>query len=615
MFEPKMDGEEGFQLVPTAFNVEASRKALAEMVIIDELPFRFVEGYGFQRYATTLQPKLRIRDIPSRQTIARDVISIYGIEREKLRGALKGRRVCLTTDTWTSIENLCYMSLTSHFIDDDWKLHKRILNFCQVDDHKGETIGRKIELCLREWGINGIFTLTVDNASSNGATIKFLENVTKDWEGTVLEHEFLHMRCCAHILNLIVGDGMREIDASIAKVREAVRYVKSSPNRNQTFVGFVERLGIESKSLLCLDVPTRWNSTYLMLETAQKFEKVFIRMDFEDDSYSSYFMNKENSGGMGSPSSIDFQNCRIFVGFLKLFYNATKKFSGSLYVTANTFFDEMFVIQENISNLSKSQNHLLKNMATKMESKFDKYWGKGDKMNNLLYVAVILDPRKKLRFLKFCFSEIYGNEVADVMVELVRGALVKLYDFYSRVDSSNVQVASERERTHIEGESIGCSDPYVMVNSRFERFLEAEQSIGCSNEIDKYLAKNCESRRGDVKFEILGWWKANSDRYQVLSKLARDVLAVPVSTVASESAFSTGGRILDPFRSSLSPLMVQNLVCAQDWLQALVPISFRKSKDEIEVLEDEFHDLVIRQAARGGGSSSSSKGISINIDD
>ena len=101
------------------------------------MSFRFVEGYGFRRYATTLQPKLRIRDIPSHQTVARDVIGIYGVEREKLRGALKGRRVCFTTDTWTSIQNLCYMSLTCHFIDDDWKLHKRILNFCQVEDHKG----------------------------------------------------------------------------------------------------------------------------------------------------------------------------------------------------------------------------------------------------------------------------------------------------------------------------------------------------------------------------------------------------------------------------------------------------------------------------------------------
>ena len=94
-----------------------------------------------------------------------------------------------------------------------------------------------------------------------------------------------------------------------------------------------------------------------------------------------------------------------------------------------------------------------------------------------------------------------------------------------------------------------------------------------------------------MKFEILGWWKANSNRYQVLSKLARDVLAVPVSTIASELVFSIRGRILDPFRSSLSPLMVQNLVCAQDWLQALVPISFHKSKNKVGVLEDEFHDL------------------------
>ena len=78
----------------------------------------------------------------------------------------------------------------------------------------------------------------------------------------------------------------------------------------------------------------------------------------------------------------------------------------------------------------------------------------------------------------------------------VRWGCYKLYDFYSRVDSSNVQVPSGSERTHIKGESIGCSDPYVMVNSRFNRFLEAEQSIGCSNEIDKYLAENCESRRG-----------------------------------------------------------------------------------------------------------------------
>ena len=120
-------------------------------------------------------------------------------------------------------------------------------------------------------------------------------------------------------------------------------------------------------------------------------------------------------------------------------------------------------------------------------------------------MVVVLDPRKKMRFLKFSFSEIYGDEVADEMIDLVRGTLVKLHDYYFCVDSPNVQVPSGRERTHIEGDSVGCTNPYVMVNSRHECFLEAEQSIGYSNEIEKYMTENCEGRR-DAKFEILGQW-------------------------------------------------------------------------------------------------------------
>ena len=321
------------------------------------------------------------------------------------------------------------MCLTCHFIDDAWKLYKRILNFCQIEDHKGETIGRNIEMFLREWGIDGIFTLTVDNASSNLTTIKLLQRVTKDWNETILGNEFMQMRSCAHILNLIVGEGLKKIDASVAKVREAMRYVKSSPNKNQTCRNFMERLGMESNNLLCLDVPIRWNSTYLMLETAENFEKVFFRMDFEDDGYSSYFRTKEDSGGLGSPCMSDFQNCRAFVILLRLFYNATKKFSDSLYVTSNAFYNEIFVIQESISNLVKSQNTLLKNTSTNMQTKFEKYWGEGEKINLLLYVVVVLDPQKKLKFLKFSFSEIYGNAVAEVMVDKVKDLLYKLYNF------------------------------------------------------------------------------------------------------------------------------------------------------------------------------------------
>ena len=68
--------------------------------------------------------------------------------------------------------------------------------------------------------------------------------------------------------------------------------------------------------------------------------------------------------------------------------------------------------------------------------------------------------------------------------------------------------------------------------------------------------------------------------------MAQDLLAIPVSTVASESAFSTGGRILDSFWSSLSPRMVEAIICARDWLQkGHRNINLEKSLEELEKIE------------------------------
>ena len=89
--------------------------------------------------------------------------------------------------------------------------------------------------------------------------------------------------------------------------------------------------------------------------------------------------------------------------------------------------------------------------------------GNGDKINYHLYVTVVLNPKKKMRFLKFSFAEIYGDKMANEMNNLVRGTLDKLYDYYSYVNLPNVQVLSGSKTTYIEGDAIGCTNPYAMV--------------------------------------------------------------------------------------------------------------------------------------------------------
>jgi hypothetical protein len=182
VLEPKkVGGESEDRSVGTlkiiGYDYDECRQALVKMVIIDELPFNFVEGKGFRLFSRTVQPRF---DIPSRFTIVRDCLKLDVEEKERLKRAFKGQRLCLTTDTWTSIQNINYMCLTAHWIDNEWNFHKRILNFYQVFNNMGETIGQVIENCLLDWGIDKLLTVTVDNASSNSVTISYLKNVIKD---------------------------------------------------------------------------------------------------------------------------------------------------------------------------------------------------------------------------------------------------------------------------------------------------------------------------------------------------------------------------------------------------------------------------------------------------
>ena len=109
---------------------------------------------------------------------------------------------------------------------------------------------------------------------------------------------------------------------------------------------------------------------------------------------------------------------------------------------------------------------------------------------------------------------------------------------------------------------------------------------GDKNDIKRYLAESCEDVFSE-NFDILGWWRINSNKYKVLSRIAKDVLAVPMSTVASESAFSTSGRILDPFRSSLTAKTVEALICSKSWLSSNHDsVVCREFMDEVETLKD-----------------------------
>lgn len=552
----------------TRFNLQLCRRALAMFVIVDEQPFSVVEGEGFKFLCKQLQPQFTV---PSRYTVARDCFKMYVEEKNRLKSFFRSEcnRVALTTDCWTSVQNLNYIVLTAHFIDNEWKYQKRIISFSIIPNHKGETIGKKIEEVLREWGLRKLSTITVDNASSNDVAVGYIKRRMANFNGVVMDGNFLHMRCCAHILNLIVNEGIKENDSSIVSVRTAVRFVRSSPQRLAKFKELAECSKIECKKLLSLDVPTRWNSTYLMLDVAEKYESVFEKLEFEDSSYVAFF------GKICPPTFKDWENVRAFVTFLKIFYVATQVFSSSLHVNIHTAFHQLFDIHEEIRKSVMNLNTVLGSMSMEMKVKYDKYWGCFVTVNPLLYFGVVLDPRYKLKYLTWSFQTMYGS---DGGVTIIKNRLFELYNWYK---SEHEEGNTSAQPSHGSNEGVSGAKAFVLAETAsqlartnaFLQHLREQDELDKKNELETYFSEA--NVIGDDKFDILVWWKNNSSRFPILSILVKDVLATPVSTVASESAFSTGSRVLDVFRSSLNPEMAEALVCAQNWFRS----SMNQQKD------------------------------------
>lgn len=110
-------------------------------------------------------------------------------------------------------------------------------------------------------------TVTVDKPSFNNVTLGLLKGYLVDVKKMIFRGECLHVRHATHFLNLIMSNGLKDVNQSVTWVRTVVRFVRSSLSIKKFKVA-IEVACITCKKDISLDVSTRWNSTFLMLKVA-----------------------------------------------------------------------------------------------------------------------------------------------------------------------------------------------------------------------------------------------------------------------------------------------------------------------------------------------------------
>ena len=574
------------------------------MIMVHELPFSFVEYEVFNLLMKTATPHYQSA---SRATIRKDCFAAYEVEKKKVSTLLKStNKVSVITDIWKSTnQKVSYMVVTSHFIDSNWKLQKHVLNFCDIPPpHSGVAICDALSKCLVDWEIEDkVWTVAVDNASYNDVAVRMLKDNLSYKNQLPLSGKLFHVRCCAHILNLLVQDGLSEIGEIIKNVRESIKYVIQLESRLNIFGDIVKQLKLPSKQLI-LDCCTRWNATYFMLSSALEFKDVFPRYAQRDLSYMflpseedwmkvvevCYFLEEFNEvtkiiSGITYlfyfTNILSFFHFFIYMLFKFINYNLIMSYIslvGSEYPTSNLFLPELYNVKKLLDEKYYAENGFMHSMVRKIKDKFNKYWGD---CNLLISCAAVLDPRNKMQLVDWCFPYIYSEADKIEHVTTIRETLRMLYRDYVEAHRAKggekegqAEIQKESSNVGVKGKTRGRAELYTYIRN-VESSIEQVKS-----ELDVYLEEGVYICDDDSNFDVLEWWKMNALKFKVLSKMACDFLSIPIMTVASESAFSAGGRVIDPYRSSLGANTIQVLLCGEDWLRAYYGIK-RKKKGNI----------------------------------
>ncbi|XP_059431592.1 zinc finger BED domain-containing protein RICESLEEPER 1-like [Corylus avellana] len=275
--------------------------------------------------------------------------------------------------------------------------------------------------------------------------------------------------------------------------------------------------------MVCLYVKTRWNSTYLMLCNADKYEKAFELLGEEDYQFV-------------VPSIIDWENDRAFVKFLKTFYDAMLKFLGSNCVTSNSYFIQLCIIQHTLNDGCLSCDPIMRSVSLSMKEKYTKYWGdieNNTNINFLMFVAFVQELLSKVRALTYWLIKCHGPKRAEAIVKIVKSLIKRLMDQYNKFNAGESSTIQANVGSSSGNLNVGCDvleDSNYQFRKMFSQHIEEEDDLACRSEMDR-------------------------------------------------------GHVLDCFRSSLSLLTIEALICTHNWIKNSL------SDAELEEFLTEFDEL------------------------
>lgn len=494
---------------------ESVIKHLLYFICNDHRPFYIINGKGFRQLIKMLAPHIKL---PSVDTLKQRLDDLYDVTLEKYKCKLKNADYyALTFDIWSEMRSTrSFLGVTIHYLENG-KINSKILTTEPLNTrHTAENISEHLEQIIDRFDLSkqNIVAAVTDRGANVVAAVNMFLDPSK------------HIPCFAHTINRIVEKVLEDdqLSALVKKVRDIVKFFKNSVIQSDMLRA---KQGNKNHKLI-LDVKTRWNSTYYMLERYVQLRSILFDILFE------------NTHAPALPTATENSVIQKIILILKPFEYVTKDLCGENYVTISKVIPTVNCLRQEISSIKSTGEECtliarLKELAIK---EINNRVGLVE-CNNLMAVSTVLDPR---------FKNLHFTDP---------NACARAISFIRRNVNASDDLSPQRSSSDPEPDDTYdfWSTHKKLVREKQIRRLEGER-----DETSLYLANPISSLRSNP-FEQ---WEEMKSVFPRLYALAKKFLIVPATSVPSERLFSVAGATASETRNRLTGARLNKLLFMSD---------------------------------------------------
>ncbi|KFW87933.1 zinc finger BED domain-containing protein 4 [Phalacrocorax aristotelis] len=480
---------------------------VAEMIALDLQPYSFVDNIGFNRLLEYLQPQY---SLPSPSYFSRTAIpDMYDNVKQIIISHLKEAEsgvIHFTSGIWMSNQTREYLTLTAHWVTFESSFRPQcedyhcsaLLNVSQIDcDYNGISIQKQLEYWWETW------------ITSIGLQIGITVTDNQSIEKTLNEGDHSSVQCFSHTVNVIVNEAIksqRMVQNLLSIARKICERVHRSAKAKEKLAELQKEYELPQHQLI-QDVPSKWNTSFHMLERLIEQKRAIDEMSIECS-----FRELISCDQWEVMQSV----CHA----LKPFEAASREMSTHM-STLSQVIPMIHILNRKIEMLFEETmgiDTMLKSLKEAMVSRLS------STLHDPRYIfATLLDPRYKTSL----FTE---EEAEQYKQDLIRE--LEIMSSTSDDDkpvSNGCDIGSPSTNSYGEDNLWSLMGDMKKTKDLKERAKLPEEMVLSYLE-EEVLEHNCDP---------LTYWNFKKSSWPVLSKLAVRFLGCPPSIVPSERLFNT----------------------------------------------------------------------------